>query len=209
MGSSPLHINTSRLPLVVIVDFGSVSKYLGTWSILIMFFIWVPFSSIILWTSWMNRRQISSAFSGSDQNEVCLLEIRRFLFLKLESHPVEALNSSSACTSVWSSLNKVSAFCWIKWSLTPRPFAFISNIQLFNYSSNSVYFARRPPPFKRLAFQVSTSAFNNATSSSSLLLTNPCNVSILIPFAFAKAGRPFPVTRFSYDLIVSSIVFKE
>jgi hypothetical protein len=32
---------------------------------------------------------------------------------------------------------------------------------------------------------------------------------MLIPFAFAMAGRPFPVTPFSYDLNISHFVFNK
>jgi hypothetical protein len=72
----PLRIKTSQHPLVVIVDLGSMLKYSGTWSMLIIFLLRTPFVSLM---------SLTSAVSGRCQKIVCRLETRIFQPLILES----------------------------------------------------------------------------------------------------------------------------
>jgi hypothetical protein len=87
----PFRSSTSLAPRGAIVALGSVSKYLGTWSMFIMLHGLIRCSLIRVCASWMNFRHTSLASAGSVRVVVCRHDTRLNRFLNFASQPEEAL----------------------------------------------------------------------------------------------------------------------
>lgn len=127
----PFVINIVQTPLVQMVDLGSISKYLGTWFMLMTFLgliLWVSMSSRHFWMKDLRKSVALDAVYGF------LLDTKLCHVLKRCNHPMEALKDTTSRLSyivLILSFNFKAIFKMYK-SFTCKPFSLRSKIHLWS-----------------------------------------------------------------------------